>query len=321
MIRGPSFVGFRFQTIGVIATMMPPVNFSLRFLAVFCLLAALGLSCAAQEPKVVLLWPSGAPGAIGDEERDKPSLTIYLPEPAKASGTAVVICPGGGYGALAMDHEGHQVARWLNERGIAGFILRYRLGPRYRHPIMIGDAQRAIRWVRTFATEHRVAPDRIGIMGFSAGGHLASTAGTRFDNGNPDAPDPIDRAGSRPDFLILGYPVIALNTPNSHRGSSRNLLGENPDPELLASLSNETQVTEQTPPTFLFHTNEDSGVPPENSVLFYLALRKAKVPAEMHIYEKGRHGVGLAPKDPILSSWPSRLSDWFVTRGLIKAQQ
>jgi acetyl esterase/lipase len=219
---------------------------------------------------------------------------------------------------LAVDHEGKQIAEWLNARGVAAFVLRYRLGPRYHHPIELGDAQRALRLVRFHAADYGLASDKIGIWGFSAGGHLASTAGTHFDRGNPDAADSIERASSRPDFMILAYPVISFTTPYTHRGSLRNLLGDNPDPKLVASLSNETQVTPETPPAFLFHTTTDSGVPPENSVLFYLALQKAGVPAEMHIYERGEHGVGLALFDPILSSWPSRLEEWMRLHGWMR---
>jgi acetyl esterase/lipase len=219
---------------------------------------------------------------------------------------------------LAVDHEGKQIAAWLNARGVAAFVLRYRLGPRYHHPIELGDAQRALRLVRYHAADYGIEPDRIGIWGFSAGGHLASTAGTHFDAGQPGAADPIDRMGSRPDFMILAYPVISFVTPYVHRGSMRNLLGDDPDPKLAASLSNETQVTRETPPTFLFHTNSDTGVPAENSVLFYLALRKAGVPAEMHIYERGEHGVGLALSDPVLSSWSRRLGEWMKLHGWMK---
>jgi len=201
---------------------------------------------------------------------------------------------------------------------VAAFVLRYRLGPKYHHPIELGDAQRALRFVRYHAADYGIAADKIGIWGFSAGGHLASTAGTHFDSGNPSAADPVDRVGSRPDFMILAYPVISLNTPYVHRGSLRNLLGDNPDPQLVASLSNETQVTPQTPPAFLFHTTTDSGVPVENSVLFYLALRKAGVPAEMHIYEQGPHGVGLALFDPILSAWSRQLEPWLRLHGWMK---
>lgn len=271
----------------------------------------------AQAPTTVPLWPNSAPGALGNDDSDRPTLTIYLPWEKAEGRTAVIVCPGGGYGMLADNHEGRQVANWLNSLGIAAFVLKYRLGPRYHHPIELGDAQRAIRTVRAKATEYGVAPNRIGIMGFSAGGHLASTAGTHFDAGNSGDTDPIQRVGSRPDFLVLGYPVISFTAPFTHRGSARNLLGDNPDPKLLENLSNELQVTAQTPPTFLFHTNADTGVPPENSVVFYLALKKAGVPAELHIFEKGPHGVGLALNDPALSLWPTLLGNWFRTRGLI----
>ena len=270
----------------------------------------------AAEPKNQLLWPEGAPGALGTEDADRPSFQIYLPE-AKLVGTGIVVCPGGGYGGLAMDHEGKQIADWLNSLGVAAFVLKYRLGPRYHHPAPLQDAQRALRTIRFRASEFGLQPHRIGIWGFSAGGHLSATAGTHFDPGNPQAADPIERVSSRPDFLILAYPVISFTTEYTHRGSRRNLLGDNPDPALVEYLSNEKQVTAQTPPTFLFHTDEDSAVPPENSVAFYLALRRAGVPAELHIYQQGQHGVGLATKDPILSSWPERLADWMRVRGFL----
>jgi acetyl esterase/lipase len=256
-------------------------------------------------PKVQLLWPDGAPGAQGNADEDKPSISIYLPAADKATGTAVVVCPGGGYGHLAVDHEGDQVARWFNSFGVAAFMLKYRIAPKYHHPAPLQDAQQAIRSVRAHAAEWHIRPDRVGIMGFSAGGHLASTAGTHFD------------AGTRPDFLILAYPVISFTTPYTHKGSRKNLIGDDAEAKLTESLSNELQVTAQTPPTFLFHTSADKGVPAENSVLFYLALRKAGVPAEMHIYADGPHGVGLAPTDLALSSWPRRLEEWMAGRGLL----
>lgn len=277
------------------------------------------IAAVAQEPKAVLLWPDGAPGALGHADTDQPKLTAYLPAPEKAVGSAVVICPGGGYGGLSMDKEGKQVALWMNSIGVAAFVLQYRLGPRYHHPVELMDAQRALRYVRSGAKNFGVASDRIGIMGFSAGGHLAATAGTHFSIPSAPVADAVDRASSLPDFLILAYPVISFTTPYTHRGSLKNLLGENPEADLVKSLSNELQVTAQTPPTFLFHTDGDKGVPAENSVLFYLALRKAGVPAEMHIYQNGPHGVGLAPSDPVLSSWPGRLADWLRVRGLLTA--
>jgi acetyl esterase/lipase len=287
----------------------------------YVLFLMLAAAVAAQEPKTVLLWPDGAPGAVGQEASDKPELTVYALPAGRSAGTGVVVCPGGGYAGLAAFHEGRQVAYWWNTQGVAAFVLKYRLGPRYHHPAPLEDAQRAMRYVRLHAAEFGVAPDRIGIMGFSAGGHLASTAGTHFDPGNLGASDPIERMSSRPDFLILCYPVISFTTPYLHKGSMRNLLGENPDPKLVESLSNEKQVTAETPPTFLFHTSADKGVPSENSVLFYLALHAKGVPAELHIYEKGPHGVGLAPWEPVLSSWPDRLKTWMKVRGLLPASK
>jgi acetyl esterase/lipase len=219
---------------------------------------------------------------------------------------------------LASNHEGRQVASFLNSLGIAAFVLRYRLGPRYHHPVELGDAQRAIRTVRAHASEWRLDPARIGIVGFSAGGHLAMSASTHFDAGQPTAADPIDRAGSRPDFAVLGYPVISMTEPWTHRGSRTNLLGDNPDPAVAKSLSGEQAVTPQTPPTFIFQTNEDTTVPAENAVYYYLALRKASVPAEMHVFEKGAHGVGLANDNPALSAWSSLLANWLRGRGVIQ---
>jgi acetyl esterase/lipase len=288
-----------------------------RVLLVSLFTAGVALTQPPAAPKADLLWPDGAPGAQGSEDIDKPTLTPFLVPADRATGTAVVVCPGGGYAHLATEKEGNEIARWWNSIGVSAFVLKYRLGPKYHHPIELGDAQRAIRLVRTKAAEYQIRPDRIGIMGFSAGGHLASSAGTHFDTGNPNAPDPIDRAGSRPDFLVLCYPVISFGE-FAHKGSRQMLLGDNPDPKLVELMSSELQVTAQTPPTFLFHTTDDRTVPVENSVLFYMALRKAGVPAEMHIYEHGPHGVGLAQTDEALSSWPARLADWMRVRGLLK---
>jgi acetyl esterase/lipase len=283
-----------------------------------CLQASLFAQAPSNLPKGDLLWPGGAPGAQGSEDIDKPTLASYLVPEGRGTGAAVIVCPGGGYVNLSMDKEGDQIARWLNSIGVSAFVLKYRLGPKYRHPVELWDAQRAIRAVRAKAVEYRVLPDRIGIMGFSAGGHLASTAGTHFEAGNPQAADPVDRVSSRPDFLILCYPVISFGA-YAHQGSRRALLGDNPDPALVENLSNELRVTPQTPPTFLFHTNADTGVPSENSALFYMALRKAGVPAEIHIYERGPHGVGLAQTDEALSNWPARLAAWLRVRGLLNA--
>jgi len=279
-------------------------------LRISILVLALASLLAAQTPKeTILLWPNGAPGAQGTTDEDKPTLALYPASGPEKTSTAVIVCPGGGYAHLAMDHEGTQIAVWLNHLGISAYVLKYRLGPKYHHPVELWDAQRAVRYVRSRAGQFNIRPDRIGIWGFSAGGHLASTAATHFSNSDSEA-DPIDRQSDRPDFAILSYPVISMMDPYAHLGSRRNLLGDKPDPALAQLLSNELQVTSSTPPTFLFHTTEDQVVPVENSVLFYLALRKAGVPVEMHIYPKGRHGVGLAAADPILSTWPDHLAAW-----------
>ena len=297
-----------------------------RFLATMVVLILSSALCAAtqqtalpiQDGQIIPLWSGAAPGALGTQDSDIPAVTVFLPRTMAANTPAVIVCPGGGYVNLASNHEGRQVASYLNSLGIAAFVLRSRLGPRYHHPIELGDAQRAIRTVRAHASEWRIDPARIGIMGFSAGGHLAMSASTLFDTGNPNAPDPIDRAGSRPDFTVLGYPVISMTEPWTHQGSKNNLLGANPDPELTRKLSGELAVTKQTPPTFLFHTNADTVVPSENSVYYYLALRKAGIPAEMHIFEKGPHGVGLANDDPALSEWSKLLANWLRGRGVLK---
>lgn len=275
----------------------------------------------AKTPPVQPLWPDGAPGAKGKDPGDIPGVMAYLPPMAKANGAAVVICPGGGYGALAMDHEGHQIARWLNDHGIAGIILRYRLGPKYNHPTQLHDAQRAVRFTRGHAKDWHIDPARVGILGFSAGGHLASTAGTHFDRGQTDAQEATDKQSCRPDFMVLLYPVITLTGPHAHVGSRNNLLGKNPDPALVESLCNDKQVTKDTPPTFLVHTTEDTGVPPENSILFYLALAKNKVPAEMHVFEKGRHGLGLGPKELPFAAWPGQCIAWLQGRGFLGKKQ
>jgi acetyl esterase/lipase len=271
----------------------------------------------AAAPPTIPLWNGPAPGAQGTADIDIPKLLIFAPKNQITTGTGVVICPGGGYAHLSMEKEGTDIAKWLNARGVAGFVLQYRLGPKYHHPVELHDAQRALRYVRTHAADYNISPDRIGIWGFSAGGHLASSTGTHFDSGDANATDPIDRAGSRPDFMILSYPVITLVGPQTHQGSKKNLLGDNPDPELARSLSSELQVTAQTPPTFLFTTYGDKTVPCENSIDFYLAMRKAGVQGELHIYQNGPHGVGLALNDPVLSSWPLRLEAWLRVRGLL----
>ncbi|MGE4002882.1 MAG: alpha/beta hydrolase, partial [Planctomycetaceae bacterium] len=287
---------------------------AVRCLALSAVIAAAS-PLMAEPPVPVMLWPEGAPGAVGDEETDRPSIRIYSAE--QPNGAAIVVCPGGGYAHLAMDHEGHQIAQWLNSIGVTAAVLKYRLGPRYHHPAPLTDAQRAIRYVRSHADELQVAPRRIGVMGFSAGGHLASTVSTHFDEGEAAADDPIDRSSCRPDFTVLGYPVISFREPFTHTGSRKNLLGENPDPQLVESLSNETQVTEETPPAFLFHTAEDTAVPVDNSLAYFRALRSNNVPAELHVYQNGPHGVGLGVADPVLFTWKDRLADWLQTNGFL----
>ena len=292
--------------------------------SVLLLMFAVAMSVQAEQAplvtdgQVVSLWPGAAPGALGSDETDIPTITVYLPRTMSAATPAMIICPGGGYRALASNHEGRQVANYLNSLGVAAFVLRYRLGPRYHHPIELGDAQRAIRTLRFRAGDWRLDPARIGIMGFSAGGHLAMSASTLFDSGDPKAADPIDRVGSRPDFAVLGYPVISMSAPWTHQGSRTNLLGDTPDAGLARQLSGELAVTKATPQTFIFQTNEDTVVPAENSLHYFLALRQAGVPSEMHIFEKGAHGVGLAHDNPALAPWSGLLATWMRGRGLIK---
>jgi len=225
--------------------------------------------------------------------------------------------PGGGYSLVALNHEGRQIANWLNALGVSASDLRYRIGPRYHHPIELGDAQRSVRLVRFRATQYGLDPRRIGVMGFSAGGHLASSVSTHFDSGNPIALDPVDRIDCRPDFAILDYAVISLQAPLAHRSSLVSLLGKRPDPSPLRDLSNEVHVTTQTPPIFLFATGKENSVPPENSLLYFEALGKAKVQAEIHIFGRGPHGVGLALHDRALSKWPELLRNWMAARALL----
>lgn len=292
------------------------------FAALFLTLTA----AADPAPQTFPLWPGKAPLAVGDTATDTPELTAYRPE--KPNGTAVVVCPGGGYGFLAADHEGKQVAEFFVKQGVTAFVLKYRIvtkerpGPLGAAPLF--DAQRAIRTVRAKAKEYGIDPKRVGIMGFSAGGHLASTATTHFDAGKKEG-DEIDKTSCRPDFAILAYPVITLEPGVTHNGTRTNLLGADPEPKLVELYSNEKQVTKDTPPVFLFHTSADTAVVPENAIRFYLACKAAKVPVEMHIYEKGRHGVGLG-RDPkwtggekSVATWPDRLSDWLTARGLLGA--
>jgi acetyl esterase/lipase len=287
-------------------------------LLIACLLLSLTAMTNADPQTPLPLWPNGAPGALGTNDTDIPTLTAYLPDPDKATGAAVVICPGGGYSGLAA-HEGADYALYLNQNGVAGFVLKYRLGPRYHHPIELSDAARAVRLVRAKAADWKIDPKKVGIMGSSAGGHLASTLLTHFDAGKPDAEDLVERQSSRPDIGILCYAVITMG-PNTHGGSKDNLLGRNPDPELVKLLSNELQVTPQTPPCFIWHTWEDNAVKVENSLDFANALKKANVKFDLHIYQQGRHGIGLQDKPPFnnVHPWAKDLVFWLKAQGFTK---
>lgn len=288
------------------------------------LLTLLALAAAAHAAPLdpIPLWPDKAPGALGDADHDKPTITPFLPPSEKATGAAIVICPGGGYGGLAA-HEGPGYAEYLSQQGIACFVLKYRLGSKgYRHPIMLGDAARAVRLVRSRAAEWKLDPARVGIMGSSAGGHLTTTLLTHFDAGKPNDTDPVERQSSRPDLGIVCYGVITLGE-FTHQGSKKNLLGENPDPALVENLSNEKQVTKDTPPCFVWSTLEDKAVPVENSMQFVAALRKNGVPFDFHVYERGPHGIGLSsgkngiPADDV-HPWAKDLLFWLKLRGFVR---
>jgi acetyl esterase/lipase len=243
------------------------------------------------------LWPNGAPGALGNADRDQPTLTPFLAPSSDQATPAIVIFPGGGYGGLAA-HEGEGYAKWLVTNGLSCFVVKYRLGSHgYRHPAMLQDAARAVRLVRARAPEWKIDPNRIGVIGSSAGGHLVSTLITHFDLGNAAAADVVERQSSRPDLAILCYPVITMGS-NTHAGSKRNLLGTNPEPALVNFLSSELQVTSNTPPCFVWHTGEDKGVKVENTLEFGAALRRAGVPFDLHVYQKGPHGIGTANGHP-----------------------
>lgn len=268
-------------------------------------------------PGSMPLWPDGAPGAVGSEGLDVPTITPFLPPPARRTGAAVVVFPGGGYAHLATEKEGVLAARWLNALGVAAFVVQYRLGPRYRHPAMEQDGARAVRTVRARAAEWGLDPRRVGVLGFSAGGHLAGTVGTRGGAGDAASADPVQRASARPDAMLLVYPVVTLADPHAHRGSREHLLGPTPDPALVRELSLETQVGRATPPTFLVATSDDASVPVENSLLLYGALRAAGVPAELHVLERGRHGFGPAPDDPALRQWTALAATWLGRHGFL----
>jgi acetyl esterase/lipase len=288
----------------------------LACVSIFTTTVSYAQSASDQPQSPVVLWPDGAPGALGKEATDIPTLTPFWPSPEKATGAGMVICPGGGYAMLA-PHEGEGYAHWLNQQGIAAFVLKYRLGSSgYRHPRMLQDAARAVRLVRFHAGDWKLEAHRLGIIGSSAGGHLASTLLTHFDAGRADAADPIDRVSSRPDLGVLCYAVITMGD-ETHAGSRENLLGKDPSPTLIQELSNEQHVTPETPPCFIFHTYDDGAVPVENSLDFAAALRRAKVPFELHIYEHGAHGLGLGTKsaDPAqMHPWARECQRWLKER-------
>jgi len=268
------------------------------------------------------LWPDGAPGALGTNAADIPTLTPYLPDSIPQGGTtgaAMVVCPGGGYSHLA-PHEGNDYALWLNQHGVTCFVLKYRLGSRgYRHPAMLNDATRAVRMVRVNAVDWKIDPHRIGIIGSSAGGHLAATLMTHFDSGNTNSDDPIERQSSRPDIGVLCYAVITMGE-YAHQGSKDNLLGKHPSRKLVKLLSNELQVKTNTPPCFIWCTYEDKTVPMENSLMFAEALRKNHVPFDLHIYQKGGHGMGLKDKPPFAHPhpWAGDCLFWLKQQGWVK---
>jgi acetyl esterase/lipase len=288
-----------------------------HLLALSLLLTA---SASALEVTKLPLWPQAAPLSKGAEATDQPWLDVYLANKHQATGAAFVICPGGGYGGLAADHEGEQVAAHFHKLGIACVVLHYRLGSKgYHYPVQLIDVQRAIRTVRFKAKDWAVDPARIGIIGFSAGGHLTSMAATLFDE-KPEGMtnDEIDQVSARPDLAVPVYPVISMNDSFGHSGSRKNLLGPKwEDTALADSVSTHKRITDKTPPVFIFQTDADTVVPAENAVAFYLALRQAKVPAELHIFQPGKHGVGLAANDPVLSAWPSLLSTWLRSQGFL----
>jgi len=275
----------------------------------------------------IVLWPEGVPGAIKDGGPEvlldgrvsnvhAPSLIPYPAPAGRASRTAVIVCPGGGYSRLAIDKEGRATAEWLNSIGVSAFVLKYRL-KEYGHPAPLRDVLRAVRLLRSDAARWGIAPDRIGVLGFSAGGHLAASAGTLFDETDGRTGAALDATSARPDFLVLVYPVIRLTGPKAHTGSGQSLLGANATPAMLERYSLDSRVTKDTPPTFLVHGGTDTSVPPENSVAFYLALRRAGVAAELHLYQEGAHGVGLEPNHGPISDWPKRCAEWLAARGVI----
>lgn len=258
------------------------------------------------------LWPDGAPYQAEEAGEGRPRLEAYPVLGDKPAG-CVIVCPGGGYARRA-EHEGRPIAEWLNSLGVAAFVLHYRVSPN-RHPAPLEDCKRAIRWVRSRADEFGIDPDKLGILGFSAGGHAAAMAGVHHEPGNPEAQDPLERFSSRPDALVLCYPVISF-VQAYHAGSMRNLLGEQPEQSLRERMSGELAANSETPPTFLWHTADDAGVPVENSLMFAAALSRHKVPFDLHVYESGRHGLGLAEAHPQAYAWTMECANWLRKRGI-----
>ncbi|QDT08618.1 alpha/beta hydrolase [Planctomycetes bacterium K23_9] len=300
------------------------MNRLVTFLTVLAFAACPATSLHAESPQAPTpqpLWANGAPDVTATADGDVPELLITQVE-SKTPTAAIVILPGGGYGGHAMGHEGYEFATWFQSMGISSAICTYRLrgkgnhGKGYGHPAPMMDAQRAIQTLRARAEALNIDPKRIGVIGFSAGGHLASTVSTKFLDADPDAADPIARVSSRPDFSILCYPVIGLGKPYTHKGSQRNLLGADASAELIASLSNEDQVSQKTPPTFLFHTEADKAVPVENSLQYYEACKRHGVSAELHVFPEGRHGLGLARDIPGANQWPQLCEAWLDRMGM-----
>lgn len=258
-----------------------------------------------QPEKTMRLWDGDAPFAKGTQQQDIPTLQAYFPANAKKPMPAILICPGGAYGGLSTGTEGYDYAQFLNRQGIAGFVLRYRLGSTgYRHPVMLTDASRALRIIRANAAKWNIDPDKVGVIGSSAGGHLAATLLTKFDHGDPQATDAIERVSSRPDFGILCYPVISMQKDITHWGSRINLLGRDADLKLVNELSAEQNIRPDTPPCFLWHTSEDHAVSPRNSIRFASGLAEKGIPYDLHIYQKGGHGMGLGSKFPYTDAHP-----------------
>jgi acetyl esterase/lipase len=332
LVAEPSISQARDQTLRGIAVYAPALLTEAKLKAIDAELArtpgAVRTARAARRPaglpadpraafalKTIPLWEGRAPGAKGDRPRDQPTLTVIGTDGATARGAAVIVAPGGGYLGLATGHEGRQVGDWFAAQGVTAFVLTYRLTPfGYRHPTQLQDAKRAIRWVRANAEAYGVDPNRIGMIGFSAGGHLTAMASTLFDAGDSQASDPVERVSSRPDFAVLGYPAVDLG----ERGlKMTGIGGRSPDAATLRELSPALNVRKDSPPTFIFHTTTDEMVPARNATLYYDALRTVNVPAELHIFGEGRHGLGLAMTDTALSVWPSLLRTWLQGRGVL----